>query len=335
VATSIDIGTGFLVSARQDSNNQIAFKTVRDSFLDLENDVTVKNMLSMSKIDYIESDDKLYIIGENATSMANIFKREARRPLSQGVLAPGELEAERIILVLIEHILGRARVPEEVCFYSVPAAPLDRNIDVIYHQAIFSKLIGSLGYKPVALNEGAAIGYSNSAKEQFSSVNLSFGAGMVNVCLMYKTMIGMAFSISKSGDYLDQSAAAATGSTAGRIQAIKERGVNLMDPKEGDPKNLREREALVIYYKSLIVNVLNAIKSEFLKHKGNMDLPTALPIILSGGTSLAKNFKELFEEGFNSIKKDFPLSISEIRMASDPLNAVAQGLLVAAMNYGQ
>ena len=148
-------------------------------------------------------------------------------------------------------------------------------------------------------------------------------------------MIGMAFSISRGGDWLDQSVAVATGSTPGRIQAIKERGVNLLDPNEGDPKTLREREALVIYYKSLILYELDMIKKEFLKNKGNIDLPESVPIILSGGTSLPKGFKELFEDGFNFMKKDFPFLISEIRMATSPLNAVAEGLLVAALNYDQ
>ena len=200
---------------------------------------------------------------------------------------------------------------------------------------MFSKLIGSLGYKPVALNEAAAISYSNAAKEQFSSLAISMGAGMINVCLMFKTMIGMAFSIQNSGDWLDESVAKATGSTASRIQTIKEKGVNLMDPNEGDPKTLREREALVIYYKSLILRALDTIKNEFNKHQGSIELPNSVPIILSGGTSLAKGFKDLFEAGFNTVKDKFPIPISEIRMATDPLNAVAQGLLVAAMNYGQ
>jgi actin-like ATPase involved in cell morphogenesis len=329
----MDIGTCFLVSAKQDTNNKIQLKTIRDAFIDM--DPEAKQMLSMSQVDFIESGDKLYVIGDSALTMANLFKREVRRPLSKGVISPGELEAEKILLVLIENILGKAVNAGETCFYSVPAASIDHSInDVVYHTAMFSKLISSLGYHAKSLNEAAAISFSNAAKEQFSSCAISFGAGLVNVCLMFKTMIGMAFSIQQSGDYLDQAVAAATGSTASRIQAIKEKGVNLMNPNEGDdPKTFREREALVIYYKSLILRTLDNIKTEFNRHQGSIELPNAVPIILSGGTSLAKGFKELFEAGFETVKKDFPFGISEIRMASDPLNSVAQGLLVAAMNY--
>jgi len=332
----VDIGTCFLVSAKQDDNRETKLKSIRDAFIDMDNDPQVKNMLKMSKVDFIESGDKLYVIGDSAVVMANIFKREARRPLSRGIISPGELEAEKILLILIENILGKCQGEKETCFFSVPAAPIeDIDADVVYHQAMFSKLVGSLGYEPVALNEAAAIIYSNCAKEQFSAIAISCGAGMVNVCLMYQTVIGMAFSIGRGGDFIDQSAARATGTTASRIMSIKEKGVNLLDANDGDPKTFREREAITIYYKSLVLYALDCIKNEFLKRQSTIELPGAIPIILSGGTSKATNFKEFFETGFETVKKTFPIPISEIRMASDPLNSVAQGLLVAAMNYDE
>jgi len=332
VSKGVDIGTCFLVCASQDDNSKVQIKSIRDAFLDLENEPQTKNMLKISATNYIEDEDRLYIIGDPAVVMANIFKREARRPLSKGVIAPGELDAEKVLNVLLENILGRAKAQNETCFFSVPAPSIDREMDIIYHQAMFSKLVGKLGYNPVALNEAAAIAYSNAAKENFSALAISFGAGMVNICLMYQTMIGMAFSISRGGDWIDESAARSTGSTASRSQSIKERGVDLLDASKGDPKTIREREAITVYYKSLIMYALDSIKNEFMKRQGTIDLPNAVPIILSGGTAKAENFKEFFEGAFNSIKEKFPFAISEIRMAGDPLNAVAQGLLVAAMN---
>lgn len=337
MAKSVDIGTCWLVSAFQDDNREIKLKSIRDAFIDMENDPQVKNMLKISKVDFIESEEKLYVIGDSAIVMANIFKREARRPLSRGIISPGELEAEKILLILIENILGKCQgETKETCYYSVPAPPIENiNADVVYHQAMFSKFVGSLGYKPIALNEAAAIVYSNCAKEQFSAIAISCGAGLVNVCLMYQTVIGMAFSIGRGGDFIDESAARATGTTASRIMSIKERGINLLDPNEGDSKTFREREAISIYYRSLVLYILDAIKKEFLKRQNTIELPNAIPIVLSGGTSLAKNFKEFFETGFATVRKTFPIQISEIRMATDPLNSVAQGLLVAALNYDE
>jgi actin-related protein len=113
---------------------------------------------------------------------------------------------------------------------------------------------------------------------------------------------------------------------------VKERGVNLLNPEEGDPKQIREREAITVYYKNLIRNAIDSIKKEFKKDQSTIELPDKIPWIISGGTSLAKNFLPLFQQEFNKIKDNFPISVSEIRMAADPLNGVAKGLLIAAMN---
>jgi hypothetical protein len=337
MSASADIGTGFLVAGRRGDPNVFNFKSIRDCFLEVENDASTKRMLSMSKFNFIDAGEKLYILGEDACTMANIFKREVRRPLAKGVISPGEQEAEKILLVLLENILGKARVEGETCFYSIPANPIDAEMDVVYHSAMFSKLISSLKYKPISLVEGAAVVFSSAAKEQFSALGISMGAGMVNICLMFKTMIGMAFSLTRSGDWVDHSSARSIGTTDSRICSIKEKGVDLLDPNVGDPRFLREREALSIYYKSLILYTLDSIKKEFLRKQGagTIEMPNYIPIIISGGTSLAINFKSFFEQAFETIKKDFPIPVSEIRLASSPLNSTAEGLLVAALNYDE
>ena len=335
MSRGLDIGTCNIVGASRDDNQQLQVKSIRDAFFDLENEPQVKNMLGMSKINFIEAGDTLYIIGDPALVMANMFRREMRRPLSQGVLSPGESEAEKVLSILVETILGKAKNVNETCFFSVPAASIDRQMDIIFHQAMFTKLITNLGYKALPLNEAAAIAYSNAAKEGFSALTLSFGAGCINVCLMYQTMIGLTFSISRSGDWIDESAARVTGSTAGRIMALKEKGIDLMDLSQGDPKNAREREAIQVYYKSLVMYALDSIKKEFARRKSGFELPTAVPVILSGGTALARGFRDFFTTAFDLVKDKFPFQVSEIRMASDPLGDVAKGLLIAAMNYDE
>lgn len=336
MAVGVDIGTCWLCGARQGANNQIQMKSIRDAFLDVDNESAIKNMLTMSGVDYIESEDKIYIIGDNSIVMARILNKDVRRPMSKGVLAPGELEAEKILLVLLENIVGRAKNPGETCFYSVPGNPIDRQMDIIYHKAMMSKLLGQLDYKAQAMNEAAAIAFSSAAKEQFSALTISAGAGMMNVCLMYKTMIGLSYSVINSGDWIDESAAKAVGSSSVRIQAIKEKGLDLLNPAEGDPKTIREREALSIYYKSLILRLFDSLKDEFIKNrKADFELPNAVPMIIAGGTSMAKNFLEFFKQTFDTVKDKFPIPISEIRMGTgtSPLYSVAEGLLVAALNH--
>jgi len=331
----LDIGTAFLVCATKDIKNEnasVQIKSIRDAFLDIEAEPSVLNMLKMSNVSYVQERDIVYIVGEPALSVANLLKREARRPLNQGVISAGELDAERMLVILLRNILSAPKVEGENIFFSVPAKPIDKDIDVIYHEAMFKKIIESMNYRATALNEAAALVYSNCADSGFTALSTSHGAGMCNVALLYRTMIGMAFSTSKAGDYIDASAAKAVGSTATRIMSIKEKGINLLDPNEGDPRYLREREAIIVYYKNLIINLIHSIKKEFKKDNSTIELPDGIPWILSGGTALAKNFLEFFKQVFEKERDSFPIKISEIRMAQDPLNDVAKGLLIAAMN---
>lgn len=53
-------------------------------------------------------------------------------------------------------------------------------------------------------------------------------------------------------------------------------------------------------------------------------------MVLSGGTALPKGFKERFETILHT--SDFPIDLSEIRVASDPLMTTAKGALVAALS---
>jgi actin-like ATPase involved in cell morphogenesis len=337
MAKGVDIGTCFLVGATPTDSSGLAdvsIRSIRDAFLDVENEPATKNMLKMSKVPYIEKGDMLYIVGDPALRIANMLKKEVRRPLSKGVIAAGEKDAEKILYVLLEEVVGKPKTPGEVCFYSVPAPSVDTDMNIAYHEAIFKKILTQFGYTAEPMNEAAAIVYSNAADEGFTALATSCGAGMVNTALLYQTMIGMKFSTARSGDFIDENAAKAVGKTASQIMAIKEQGVNLLDYKEGDPKYEAEREAIIIYYKNMIRYTMDNIKKEFRKSDSSVQINEPIPWILSGGTSKAKNFLELFKQEFDKIS-DFPISISEIRMASDPLNDVAKGLLIAAMNYSE
>lgn len=318
----IDIGTMNIVSARK-VGDQIVTKRIRDAFLDLEPEA--KKMLKLSGVSFIEYDDRILILGDAALETANLFKQEARRPLSKGLISAGEIDALEVLSILIENVVGKPTVENEICYYSIPAAPLDMpGQDVVYHEAVFAKILTELGYDPIPGNEAMAIIYSECAAENFSGVGISFGSGMVNCALSYKTMPIMEFSLARGGDWLDENAAKAVGTTASRMCAIKEKGIDLKAPKT------REEEALVVYYKSLIKYSLDNIAKKFKATQGDTELQDAIPIIVSGGTSLAVGFLDLFIEVFETMRKRFPIEISDIRHADNPMTAVAQGLLVQA-----
>lgn len=321
----IDLGTMNIVAARMTEGGKVVTTRVRDAFIDL--DPEVKRTLRLSKINYVEKDGNLIVIGDSALNMANLFKREVRRPLQRGVIAAGEIEAQEILSLLVFQVLREPAIEGECCFYSVPASPIDDpDQDVIYHQEVFRKIILEHRYRPMPMNEAMAIIYSQCAPENFSGLAVSMGSGMCNVALAYETVRGMDFSLARGGDWVDTHAAKALGSTATRVCAIKEKGVDLI----ATTKN-REEEAVALYIRALIRYCLDNIAVQFRRVQASINLPNPVPFILSGGTTKAKGFLEVFQDEFTAVKKKgFPIPISEVRLASDPMTAVAEGLLVLA-----
>lgn len=319
----LDVGTMNLVSARK-VGQSIETKRVRDAFLDV--DAARKNMLNLRGTSYVEYEDQLLILGDTALELAQLLKKEVRRPLSKGLISSSEIDALEVLSILIEQVVGEPLFDGEVCYYSVPAVPIDNpGQNVVYHEAVFAKILEELGYDPISGNEAMAIIYSECAAESFSGIGVSFGSGMTNVALSYMTMPILEFSVQRGGDWIDENASNAVGSTASRLCAIKERGIDLLNPES------REEEALVVYYKSLIKYALDNISKKFKQTQSDTELQDAIPIIVSGGTSLAGGFLGLFKQVFEKQRKRFPIEISEIRQAEDPMTSVAQGLLVQAL----
>jgi hypothetical protein len=323
---AVDIGTMNIIAARyDDAGKNIITARIRDAFLDLPLDN--KRMLRLSNTSYVEMDGKLLVIGDEALATANLFHREARRPIAGGILAAGELDAQRVISIMIKQLLGNPQKDNEKCCFSVPAPALDvAGSDTTYHIAILKKLLTELGYIAEPVNEAQAIIYSECLKENFSGLGISFGAGMTNVCLAYNAMSALEFSIGRGGDWVDAGAARAVNTTAAKICAIKESGADIVNPK---PES-REEEAIALYIQTLIDYTLNSIIKHFSKVRNEILVPKPIPIIVSGGTSLAKGFLEKFKIQFEQFQDKFPIKISEIRAAVDPITSVASGLLIYA-----
>ena len=326
LGVGLDVGTMNLVSARK-KGSKVETNRIRDAFLDL--DAGAKKMLKLSGVSFIDhGEDGIIVVGDAALEMANVFGREARRPLSRGLVSAGEMDALDVLGVLVKNVLGDPVEENEICYFSVPAAPIDEDRDVVYHRGVFERIVEECGFEAYPSNEAMAIIYAETAADGFSGLGISFGSGMCNLALSVSGVEGMSFSVARGGDWIDAGAAKAIGSTQSRMCALKEKGIDLMDPKS------REEEALALYYKSLIEYCIDQTTREFIRIKDKFSLPKPIPIVVSGGTSMAGNFLPFFEKVFARKRRKFPFEVSEIRQASDPMNAVARGLLVlAAQEY--
>jgi actin-like ATPase involved in cell morphogenesis len=320
----LDIGTVNLISAMQTESGEVVLKKQRNAFLDMPMDIFAKNMLTQLKIPYAIHNKRLYVLGDHSFELANVLNRNVRRPMKEGMLSPKEVDAVPIMKLLIERILENPRKEKELCYYSIPAEPIDSDLNTVYHIDIFNAVLSNMGYTPKTMIEGHAVVLSELAEEEFTGIGISCGGGMMNVCVCYKALPCLSFSTSRAGDWIDENAARAVGIKVARLTFLKESGIDLLNPKS------REEEATVIYYRNMINYTLNNIKEKFLVSENMPSFPEPVVITLSGGSTLAKNFEEVFRQEFEKI--EFPIPVKAIKVSEDPLNAVARGVLLAAMS---
>ena len=325
----LDVGTAFCISGKSVSD-EAYFRVQRDAFFDVENNVQSRKMLNKLKANFMESEDKknLYVIGEEALQMANFFNKEARRPLSHGCISTREKEALIMIKIILHGLLGDPIVENEICYFSVPARPLDQeHYNVVYHENILKSFITSFGYKAYPINEALAVAWADLEDDDYSGMALSFGAGMTNACLSFLGVSekGHQFSVARGGDWIDINAATAVGLKASRITTLKETGVDLKDPHG------REETAIKIYYENLIKYVCTALEKRLNQTEDVLNFPEPISVVVSGGTSKIKNFEVVFEEELRT--KSFPFQIKRVVKAKDQLNAVAKGCLLNALNH--
>jgi len=325
----LDIGTMNIVSARTDSKGKTVTKRIRDAFVELP--ISAKKMLKLNKkVSYVEEDNRLLILGDEALEFASVFGKTARRPLQDGLINPSEQGSLDVLMFMIENVLGEPQRENEVCYFSIPADPIDnKDRNTVYHKGIFERIISELGYDPVASNEAEAIVFSECSDTDFNALAFSFGSGMTNICMVLNTFNCLEFSVCRGGDWIDKGVATSTGKTQGLVTSLKEKGFDLNDPQD------RIQEALSFYYKELILYGLKYVSQKFIQSANQFGLQKEIPVIVSGGTSKPKGFVEFFQKTFDKNKKRYPFKISEIRQATDPLNAVAYGLLVQATQEEQ
>ena len=246
--------------------------------------------------------------------------------MNQGILSPREKDAFPIIEIILQAVVGRPREKGEIVYYSSPADPVDADFNTVFHVNVLHEMLEKIGYKAKPIKEGLAVIFSELADTDFTGIGFSFGAGMVNICFAFKSIPVFAFSVAKSGDWIDEQVAKTLGQTASRVIGIKERTLDLTK-RQGLSKI---EQALSVYYDNLLEYVLAHTIRELESTKKMPQIDRPIPIVLSGGTALPKGFLDRFKKALSQVK--FPFAIGEIRLAKEPLQSVAKGALVAALS---
>lgn len=319
----LDIGTSHVVLAR---NTEPAFQYDRqlNPFVTIPFTKLAQEQLQKEKIAHSVLGSEIIVYGNNSAKLAELFHVETRRPMMHGVLNPGETNAMLVIREIIGRLLGTARKNDQPLYFSVPAPALGGGGRRSFHEATLRQTLKELGYAAKSMSEGLAVVYAELADTNYSGIGISCGGGLCNICLAYLSIPVMNFSVPKGGDHIDSNAASATSELANSIRIAKEKTFRF-NGYCGD----KVQHAIQIYYDDLIQTLVQSLAEAL---RGNSQLPrmeTPVPLVLSGGTALPADSKRYSNRVCG--RSNFPLVISEVRMASEPLYSTAKGALVAAL----
>jgi len=328
----LDVGTANIVVCRQDQDGNFVNTTHRNMLYELEESDDSADLLKRGDYLYAKCDGKYYVIGKDALSLVNALgKGEVTRPMKDGLLNPQLKRSQELLFHIIRALIGKPAAVGETVRFSLPANPVDaRERDNMFHGMVIQRFLQELGFDAIPLNEGMAVIYDcnpvmrlDAGDVELTGFGVSMGGGMFNVAGAYKGLPVCEFSITKSGDYIDQQSSVATGVPVSKVTKIKETRLDLNKVDYDD----RVLTALSIYYDEAISRALANIRGELAKSDRDFEGPCE--IVVAGGTALIPGVTERFKPAVE--KAQLPFEVLNVRLSNNPFYSVAQGLCMRAM----
>ena len=321
----LDVGTSRIVVARSmDKARQSAFESQLNAFITMPYSKLAQSLLERESVFHEVFGGELVVTGNDAQRFAEVFHVETRRPMVRGVLNPQEPHSLPVMRSIITRLVGKSGVAGRKIFFSIPAPCLEGDPAIAYHEASIQQILKQLGFDAQPIQEGLAVVFGEMSASNYTGIGISCGSGLCNVCLAVLSVPVINFAVPKAGDFIDNQAAAVTGELATRMRVQKESNF-AVNGMSGD----RVQNALTVYYDDVIQTLANSLRSTISSTQRLPKLDQSVPIVLSGGTTLPKGFLKRFTAALKT--EDFPIKISEVRVAEDPLNSTARGALMAAL----
>jgi actin-like ATPase involved in cell morphogenesis len=319
----LDVGTSRIVVARR-AEHDTRYESQLNAFVAIPYSKITEAALDREKVPFTTVAGEIIVHGNESEKFAGLLNAEIRRPMSQGVLDAKEPQSLTMIREILAKMLAEKNESHRVCF-TVPAAPLGAEENLTYHEASLRQILSDLGHQVKSINEGLAVIYGELESSNYTGIGVSCGGGLCNVCLAYLSVPVLSFSVPKAGDFIDSSAASVTGERANRVRLTKEDSFHF----NGFFAD-KIHQVIGVYYDDMIRSLVSALKDSFARTKNLPTFNRPVPMVLSGGTALPPGFRDRFEKIL--WEQDFPISVSEIRLAQNPLHSTAKGALVYALS---
>ena len=156
----VDVGTSNIVVARQTEDGTFVNRFHRNMLYPLAISDESADLIDRSDYLFVKVKDKYYIVGEDALKLVNaIGKGEVVRPMKDGILNPSLKESSELLFYIIKAVVGDPIVENEHLRFSIPANPIDRDLDNLFHKMVLNSFFSKMGYESKSVNEAMCIAY--------------------------------------------------------------------------------------------------------------------------------------------------------------------------------
>ena len=324
-ALGLDVGTSRLVVARSEAD-EVRYESQLNAFVSIPYSKITEGALKRERVPHTVAPGEIIVQGNESEKFAGLLNAEIRRPMTRGVLDAKEPSSLKVIRELLAALLGhRDDSKVRKVTFTVPAAPLGHEDALTFHERTLKQIIQDQGYEASSINEGLAVVYGEMEDSNYTGIGISCGGGLCNVCLAYLSVPVISFSVPKAGDFIDLSAAQVTGERANRIRLAKEDGFHF-NGYFAD----KMHQVISVYYEDVIQTLVGSLKEAFARTSNLPKFSRPIPLVLSGGTATPPGFRDRFAKILE--EQDFPVTVSEIRVAQNPLYSTAKGALACALS---
>lgn len=304
--------------------NELSISSELNSYIRVGDSPAVRQSLNVMRIPHTAVNG-VQLQGFASLPFARLYNADLQRTMRLGCINSSEPEAIDVLARITSDLVGRAPAASSALVFSIPSPPVGTTAGQVppaflHHQLVLNRMFEELGYSATAMPEGESVVYSELRDTGYTGLGVSFGAGLVNVAFTYLALPVMAFSLERGGDMIDSNSAVVVGEKATRVRMFKGSEFAFTD-EDRDPTS----RAIHMFYLDLIDFVVKGIAAAFSDLHSLPQLDAPVPVVIAGGIAMPSGFLQVFERALRSTR--LPIEFSIVRIARDPLNAVALGCL--------
>lgn len=333
MSVGLDIGSSRIRSVRR-RGEQLIGRNAPAQFAALPDASNYRSLLEAGHIPFAVCDGALTILGDNAAAFASLFHVRPQTLMPQGRLPMNDPVARQSLAALVEALLGEPDQPGEICGVTLPGGEVFQSSAVCHELEYLSRLIRLRGFSPMVLSAGMAVILSAGVHDSFTAIGLSFGAATSELVVVHRGVERAIYSIPRGGNWMDERIAEHF-----QLTQCTESGERFFDLNQAAAYrqafvgNLRqpgtdEERFLCDLHFYLTDSLIRGAANEFSCNLPVLKVPQPLPAIVIGGVARVRGFEDLLRHTFTAAR--FPLSISDVRIATHDDYTVARGCLINA-----